>query len=322
MSRFINWAKQVWGRWLSRRIPSATQLTLTQKNIFIVPSRAGWGFIGVLFILLLTAINYQNSLIYALTFWLLSMGLAAMWLTFHNLSGLTLNVGQASACFAGEDIELPIKLSNKKHWSAGLLLAYKGNLPQLCSVNPALPLQVSLPYKTSRRGRLKTSRLRVQTSFPFGLFTAWTWAALDYPVVIYPRKEVTDLKMSEGDVDDKLPSQSLVTSQDGDFSNIRDYKVGDPMQRIAWKQSARTDDLKVLELETEQGVSCWLNWDSLMGLDTERRLSRLTAWVVQAENEGWLYGLNIPGKKIAPSSGQGHYLECLKALALWGHNES
>ena len=124
------------------------------------------------------------------------------------------------------------------------------------------------------------------------------------------------------DVDDKLPSQSLVTSQDGDFSNIRDYKVGDPMQRIAWKQSARTDDLKVLELETEQGVSCWLNWDSLMGLDTERRLSRLTAWVVQAENEGWLYGLNIPGKKIAPSSGQGHYLECLKALALWGHNES
>ncbi|MEK9766735.1 MAG: DUF58 domain-containing protein, partial [Thalassolituus sp.] len=65
--------------WLRRRIPPVTALALSHRNVFILPSAAGWVFSALLIAMLLTAINYQNSLVYALTFWLLSMGVGSIW---------------------------------------------------------------------------------------------------------------------------------------------------------------------------------------------------------------------------------------------------
>lgn len=322
MSQQLAWVKDKWQSWINQRIPPTNRIRLTQRNIFIVPSRTGWGFLVLILLLLLTAVNYKNSLIYALTFWLLSMGLATMWLTFRNLSGLVLSSGHAHSCFAGEELNLPVQLLNSKRWSAGLLMAYKQNTPQICNVPPNQAITLNIPFKTSVRGRLEAPRLKVETRYPFGLFTAWTWTALDFQLVIYPAKEASAISLSSGEDGEQLASQTAQTGNDGDFSGIRDYRPGDNLQRIAWKQSARTDNLKTLEMEVEQGVSCWLRWESLAGLDNEKRLSCLASWVEQAEQQGWRYGLSIPGRELAPDFGEKHYIDCLTALALWGKNNS
>ena len=51
-------------------------------------------------------------------------------------------------------------------------------------------------------------------------------------------------------------------------------------------------------------------------LDTEARLSRLCAWLLQADKLGLSYGLRLPGLQIKPSSGEAHKRQCLEALAL------
>jgi len=87
--------RQRWQKWLDRRIPPARQVELSHRSIFIVPNRVGLLFGVALFVMLVTAINYQNSLIYALTFWLFCVAMAAMNFTYRNLSGLTLAAGHA-----------------------------------------------------------------------------------------------------------------------------------------------------------------------------------------------------------------------------------
>nr|MBP8236720.1 DUF58 domain-containing protein [Pseudomonas sp.] len=72
-----------WQRWLARRIPAASSVTLNQRRIFIVPSATGGAFALVLLLMLLAAINYQNSLAYGLTFLLMSLFIIAILHTYR-----------------------------------------------------------------------------------------------------------------------------------------------------------------------------------------------------------------------------------------------
>src|SRR5690606_34681237 len=55
-------------QWLERRMPAAREQTLNYRSIFIFPTRPGLVFLAMLAVLLLAAINYQNSMLYAFTF--------------------------------------------------------------------------------------------------------------------------------------------------------------------------------------------------------------------------------------------------------------
>lgn len=312
------WRQTLWRRWLNRRIPPASMLALSHRNVFILPSRTGWVFGALLLVMLLTAINYQNSLIYGLTFWLLSMGLSSMWLTFRNLSGLTLSAGQAQPVFCGETLGLPVQLRSEG-WCAGLTLGYPGNDKVEVSVPPGQHQSLILPVVTQQRGQLKVRRLRIQSRYPFGLFTAWSWVALDYRVVIYPQPLASAAQLS-GDETGTEPqlTQHPETTAGDEPDGLRDYRPGDSLRRIAWKQSARTGDLRSFDTVSESGISCWFDWASLEGMDTETRLSYLTHWVETAAAEDWHYGLRLPGLTLHPGQGEQHRRECLEALALWG----
>ncbi len=93
------WVGRLFQKWLNRRIPPVASLALSHRNVFILPSRTGWAFGGLVLAMLLTAINYQNSLIYGLTFWLVSLGHGTIWLTFQNLSGLEMTAGRVTPCY-------------------------------------------------------------------------------------------------------------------------------------------------------------------------------------------------------------------------------
>ena len=111
---FVKCLQHRWQAWLDRRIPAANEITLTQRSIFIVPAAVGWAFVALLALLLITAINYQNSLIYGLTFWLFSVAMSALLFTYRNLSGLTIKTSQSINGFSGSFVEVPLRLSDKK----------------------------------------------------------------------------------------------------------------------------------------------------------------------------------------------------------------
>ena len=60
----------------------------------------------------------------------------------------------------------------------------------------------------------------------------------------------------------------------------------------------------------------WLSWEQTDG-DTERRLSQLCHWALEAESGSNEYGLSLPGKDIAPGRGKQHLETVLSALALY-----
>lgn len=305
--------------WLDRRIPPAAEVTLSQRSIFIVPSRTGGMFLLLLILLLITAINYQNSLIYGLVFWLFSIGLSAMIFTYRNLSGLTLKAGNAVVGFAGNTIEIPIRLADSKRSHYGLSLSWAQNKADnevADSSTISNETEVKIPFSLNTRGHLKTPRLKLQTRYPFGLYTCWTWVRLKSPGIVYPKPITTPFIAAEGQGDDLQADANLALGND-EFIGLRSYQAGDSLKHIAWKYLAKGKGLLTKEYDNQQLSMQWLDWHSLQGLSEESRLSHLTGWILQAEQQGRAYGLRLPGQTIAPSQGDGHRKQCLTALALY-----
>ena len=70
-------------------------------------------------------------------------------------------------------------------------------------------------------------------------------------------------------------------------------------------------------MEIAQAQELWLDFSRTGCQGVEATLSRLCAWVVQADQLGVVYGLRLPKLEIALASGEAHRKHCLQALAAY-----
>ena len=76
-----NWVRRRFRAWLRSRLPARDSMLLTQRNIYILPTPAGFMFGITLLVLLIASVNYQLNLGYVLTFLLAGSGIVSMHLT-------------------------------------------------------------------------------------------------------------------------------------------------------------------------------------------------------------------------------------------------
>lgn len=308
--------RQKFRNWAFRRTVETGTVVLNQRRIYIVPSRHGFGFAGVLVLMLLGDINYNLSLGYMLTFLLATAGGMSMLYAFRNMARLEIHAGQVAPVFAGEHADFVFHFNNP-----GGLIRYQLHLHDDAEHHTTFDLparqhsEVRLAIPATRRGWLDSGRLTLYTEFPFGLFHAWTYIHFDVRCLVYPTPAAAQ----------PLPAATaqsgngkLLTAGDEDFSGLRNYVAGDALPRIAWKTLAREQSLQVKQFSSPQGDELWLDWAQLPNLATERRLELLTRWVLDAEAQGWAYGLRLPDGEIPPLHSPTHRAECLRRLALFG----
>ncbi|MES2604794.1 MAG: hypothetical protein V4603_07645, partial [Pseudomonadota bacterium] len=97
--------------WVERRIPPARNIVLGHRNIFIIPNRQGLGFMLVLGLMFIGAVNYEASLAFALVFLLVGVFVLSIFYTFRNLAGLHISAVPGASVFAGEKAEITIILN-------------------------------------------------------------------------------------------------------------------------------------------------------------------------------------------------------------------
>lgn len=305
-----------WQRWVNRRIPRSDQRAFGQRNIFILPTGAGVVFAILLLIMLITGINYQNSLIYLLTFLLAAIVVAAMHQTHRNLCGLELTLIQAGEGFAGDRIPLRLRAVSPRHDTLALSLACDEAVLNQQHIPSGQQVELNLAIPSHRRGYLQPDRILVETRFPFGLFKAWSWLRPVTSGIVYPNPLVApDVVSTVQDGEEQSQSRSM----DGnDHADIRPWREGDMSQRVQWKRYARTGEMVIADWEGEQGSPHWLDYEAFTGADREMRLGYLAHQVMERSRSNSRFGLNLPGQVIEPDTGAVHTNRCLKALAVFG----
>lgn len=300
---------------------------LDRKRVYIVPSRAGSVYLGVVGLTLIGAINYDNALAYILAFLLVGLVFTSMLHTWRNLAGLGLAAVAVDAVFAGHPAQFELLLTDlagrPRH---GLLLRRLAprdwrfwRRPALgrtaeCSAREDDATRVVLEVPSEKRGWLPLGRVEIASRYPIGLLRAWGYLRDDTRCLVYP-KPAGVLPIGGG---------TSGSREDGggaegvdDFANLRPYVAGDSLKSVHWKASARSEELLVKKMQGGNGLH-WLRWRDTAALaDVEARLSQLAQWVVTLDARGEHYGLELPGLRLDPAAGPAQRERALRALALF-----
>lgn len=316
----IQRGRQQFRQWVNRRIPPARRVTLDQKRLFIFPSRVGFFFALSLLVMLLTAINYQNNMAYALTFLLATLFVVGVLHTYANLAGLTLSAGHAGSAYPGQQVAFDVLVErSRNHHHYALHISCPQGTDALVNLADQDRLEVRLHARAESRGWFRPGRLLVESSYPLGLLRCWTWVDLDIQALVYPRPlPSTELP----GVATERPDGSVApaTGMD-DFYGLRAYRPGDSLRHVNWKGLAKGQGLYSKHYMAYAERSVWLDWDMFPGQGIEQRLSHLCYWVLQYDGRNQEFGLRLPGLTIPPGSGERHREQVLKALALHGVGE-
>src|SRR6476469_286700 len=100
--------------WFQARLPVQDTQLLTQRNVYILPTPAGWMLAVTLLTLLVASINFELNLGYLLTFLLAGSALAGMHVGHATLRGIALHLAQPEPAFAGRAARLQVQLSSER----------------------------------------------------------------------------------------------------------------------------------------------------------------------------------------------------------------
>jgi uncharacterized protein (DUF58 family) len=315
-------ASLAWRPWLRRWVfkgvsAGRSAVSLRYCRLYILPTRNGLMFALMLFAMWLGAINYNNSMIYLLTFLLSSIAIVSILHTFRNLIGLRVTPLEAEPVFAGETAQFPLLIENpSRRGRTGVGLQYRQKLQSLADIPSRGNGQLTLQLHAPRRGRLQADRCALITIFPTGLFRAWSWLDLELSCLVIPAPEQGQVPGPAARSDQQPGAERGRGGED--FRGLRSYQPGDPLRHLSWRALARGQELQTKEFGGSGLSEVWLDWDDTCGLDVEARLSRLCRWVLDADAAGQVFGLRLPGVVIEPAAGASHRRRCLEALAQHG----
>ncbi|MHB8678689.1 MAG: DUF58 domain-containing protein [Rudaea sp.] len=301
-----------------RRLPALTRLKrseplpirLDRHRIYVLPTRFGLMLSALLLVMLLGALNYNNNPALLLTCLLAAAAYQSVFAAFAALNRLEVSAVRAEPCHAGDDLVVGIHFHTASRPRHSLRLR-AGNSEISFDLDADGTAGLRIP--TAQRGWLRPGRLRLSSEYPFGLFEVWSWINPEFAALVYPRLETNP---------PPLPQHGARAQREADRSGgdelaaLRTYQTGDPPRNIAWKASARRDELLVKEFETPRGHEVVLDYAALRGLAHEDRLARLAAWVCLAEFQCAPYALSLRETHIDAGLGAQHRHACLRALAL------
>lgn len=305
-------------RWINRRhLHETPPVRLTQRRIYVLPTKAGVLFGSTLVVMLMGAINYNLSLGYILVFLLSGLGIASLLHTYRVLANLTLRPGKAEPVFAGQTGHVVVIIQNPSDITRhSLQCSLQASHTTTLDVDAWEEARALLPVATERRGLLRFPRCKLSSTFPLGVFRAWSYAHLGNELLVYPKPEERGPAPPEHPQD----SQSAAAVLDGqdDFAGLRRYQQGDSLKQIAWKALAHGHPLMSKQFTGGARAQLHLRWEDTAGCGgTEARLSRLCRWILEARAREMNFSVNLPSVSIPLGGGDAQVARCLSALALY-----
>jgi uncharacterized protein (DUF58 family) len=266
------------------------------------------------------SINYGSNLGHLMTFLLGSIWLIGILHTWRNLLGLTLQATDAASVFAGQTADFTLRVLNKSATSRyGISVKTRGTFGGSVDIPAGSDAQLHIPVKTQKRGPLTLPEVIIQTTYPLGLFRAWSYAQPYQRCLVYPKpakqgEPPTTAIYSQSDTGDKGVGAD-------DFIGLRSYRLGDSPRQIDWKAHARERGLQSKQFGGDRCEQVSLDWALLNAHEIEYRLSLLCRFILQAEEREQSYSLKMPDEKIPTGCGPMHQQRCLSLLARYGYDD-
>ncbi|MGI6459792.1 MAG: DUF58 domain-containing protein [Candidatus Hydrogenedentales bacterium] len=218
-------------------------------------------------VLLLAAWNSGMNLLYLLVGGLVSFLVLSLFFSAKNLKGLKVQFDAPSAVHRGDSVAITVRVENHKAVlptvslrielaeNPGQSVAYLIKLPAgkagVAQINAIFP----------RRGVYPPPPIELVTTFPFGLIETRLRVQGSAEVLVYPRvHSVRPTFLDSVRGTGEIPRR--IRGLGDEFFGLRGYQPGDDLRHVAWRASARADELLVKEMAHETSRHVQLVFDA------------------------------------------------------------
>lgn len=326
--KFIN---KYFDRWLSRRVPSRFEHKLSNRNIFIMPTRFGFAYLIFVVLLFLLGTNYQNNIILLLSYLLASLFITVMLHSFYNFSQLTFSSNAIQTSFAKQVINFPIIITGRKtHYDINFQFCdpLLKQAPVTLAECDTEAIEVLLPWYAKHRGVYTLGRVKVFSEYSLGLFISWSQLDFSHQAIVFPEPKRLSAKqqvLAKIECHDQSSNINIQSTAGGDdFTDLKNYVLGESQARIAWKQLARGQGKFSKNYQAQQGGLRWLQLSDMPSTDIETKLKFLCFLILEYSKNNQKFGLmldlpltadSVGIHKIEPNIGYEHQEICLISLA-------
>lgn len=277
---------------------------------------------------LLGAVNSQNNLL----FWALGLAigglLASGFVSGVSLMGIAVEREPVHEAQAGRPFALRYRVRNKGRFMPAYALLVEelppANAPRLGRfrrrpdpehwplvgrptaaigrVPPRRTIRCETAALVERRGPFQLARVRVSTTFPFGVARKSVTFDLPQDVLAWPTVHRLRSNVVETILQPNRDGTEAIASPGAgeDFYGVREYRVGDRIRDVSWRLSARSESLVVTQRSARAPRRLVLHLDLDPDLarqhdpQAERLLSLAASLIVEAGRRAIGVSLSIP----------------------------
>ena len=290
------------------------RVRLGLRNIYILPTRFGWLWLGGVALVLVVGIQTQINGPLLLGFLMLALFLLTLHLTHFNLQGLEISCADPSPGFAASVLAYPLNI-RCPHRVDGLRLGLAGGPPGPPRTLGAGFHHVSLPWSPPRRGLHRPGPLTLQSRAPLGLFLCWSRWQPAVPQLIYPARRSGPVGLSRLPLNGELAATDPRGQAEGreEWRDLAPHRPEDGPSRLAWKLVAQGRGNYTKRFTDLDRGGPLLTPDPLV--PSERALEHLCERICRLHGQGASFGLVLGERRIAVDRGSEHRNRCLAALA-------
>jgi uncharacterized protein (DUF58 family) len=290
-----------------------------ENRIYIMPSGRGVIFLGAVFVMILTGATYNNNLIFILAALLFAVFCVSMVQTHYNIKGVRLEFLNADENFEGRNLSLLFQIVQKRarHKQALQIRLLSKHFKTISkSSENLLPAEraksARIEVEAWRRGVHSLPDVVLETYYPYGLFRAWKVFRGRGRLVVYPRPE-SSVRLEAAPLAAGEAEVGARHSPEGDFGELKPYRMGESYRQISWKHYARSNELFSKIHWGEEHKHYRIPWDERV--DRETQLRRMSRWIEVALNENATFEMETGDLKIETGFGLDQARTCWRALA-------
>jgi len=303
--------------------------------VLVHPTFAGWLFLGISAFVGVGAVKTQAALTFVVFGAMLGAMCVSALIAWRMVSRATLERDLPDRVWQNQTAYLSYYLRNKRRRGSclGLQVEELGLKNVDFAAGYCLHLESGSVFRAGarfaarRRGRTLLRRIRLSTTFPFGLVRASRSFLRQAAVVVWPaRGRLKRQLLHHGAAETSSADPAPVQGGQDEFFGLRDYRSGDNPRWIHWRRSAMRRKPVVREMSRPVPEILWVVLDThspdLPGSAHGRRerMFRAAATIIDhAFSRGYKVGLAMAYQdRLAvhePAPGLGQRCKLLDALA-------
>ncbi len=201
----------------------------------------------------------------------------------------------------GDAGRVELRIANTSHWGTPPLMLWEpvsglgGATLRLAPLHRRERTAANYRLPVTRRGTVVFGPLTVERRDPFGLCTQRRVVAGTHEIVVLPAHLQLNMPSGlggSGPLGDHLRVRALGRTGN-EFHSLREYVEGDDLRQISWRASARSETLKVRQVEPEGLRRCTIALDTSSSEYSPEGFERAVSAAASAVYAATVAGLHL-----------------------------